>query len=177
MSEVLMIVHLSRHEGIGASLNGLVEHEVACATAYGHLLNIPSEQLVGTHALNVKTPLEHDHKVIGRQGLGKIAQDGLATAHASNFLRAANERQVLKRHLLCYLEIHAAHGTIHIGVHGHYGDIVLYCLGNSTLDIILVSNSPELAENERMVRHDKIAPGGNSLIDNLLVNVKTQQSP
>ena len=37
VSEILVIVHLASDEGVGPLCDGLVEHEVPCPTADGHL--------------------------------------------------------------------------------------------------------------------------------------------
>lgn len=174
VAKVLVIVHLTRHKGIGTLSDGLIEQEVAGSTTERHLSYRAAQQLVGHDIFHVKRPFQHDDQVVGSNRLRQHTDNTLTTVHTIYSLLFAKETQLNKPHFLRNLVVYTASRTIHVGVHGDNANVVSDSLHHRALHGILARNVAQLAENQRMMRHDKVAPQSNGLIDDFLSNVKTQ---
>ena len=177
VAEILVIAHLARDEGIGTCLDGCVEQESTCSTAECHLPDRTSKQLVALHALHAKPLLEHQHQVVGCQVLSHLSDDALAAFHAVHFLLASKELHVSQSQFLGNLEVHAARSRIHVGMHRHDGNIILNRLAHGTLHVVLVRDSRQFAEYQRMMAHDEVTALPDGLVYHGFSNVKTQQCP
>ena len=177
VAEILVITHLARNEGIGTRLDGCVEQESTCSTTECHLPDRTAKQLVALHALHAKPLLEHQHQVVGCQVLSHLSDDALATFHAVHFLLASKELHVFQSQFLGNLEVHAARSRIHVGMHRHDGNIILNRLAHGTLHVVLVRDSRQFAEYQRMMTHDEVTALLDCLFNHGFSNVKTQQCP
>ena len=199
MTEILVIAHLARDEGIGSRRNGITQQERTRTTAERHLADRATQELVALHALHTETIPEQQHQVIGSDTLGKMLlhlirkpaslgslQDILvrdfsyyaaAAFHAIHFLLATKKLHVLQAQLLGNLEVHSACRCIHVGMHGDDGNIILDRLANGALHIVLIRYPGKLSEDERMMAYDEVAALLDRFIHHRLSDVKTQQCP
>lgn len=174
MSEILMIVHFSGNKGIGPLPDGLRQQKVACTAAHGHGVYRSAQQLVGGHAVNVESALKCTDEVGCRQGLRQLPNDTLACADTINILLSAKEADGGESHFLCNLVVHASLGTIHVGVHGHYADMVLNGFHYRALHIVFTGYAAEFPKDERVVRHNEVAAEADGLVHHIFGDVKTQ---
>ena len=81
---------------------------------------------------------------------------------------------VLKPHLLGNLVVDAALRIVHVGMEREDDDALRKSLHHATLHIVLTGEARQLAEDERMVRHDEVAALLGSLVNDTFSNVQTQ---
>ena len=172
VAEILVVVHLAGHEGIGTGCDGVGQEKVACSTAERHLGKRPLQQLVGHNALHAKLPLEQADEVGSRHGLRQCAHDPASTEDISHGARL-QELHLCEAHFLGNLIVDAPHSIVHVGVHGHDGDAPPYGLHHALLHIVGSDDSFQGMEDQGMVRHDEIAVETYGLTDDVGCNVET----
>ncbi len=172
-SEILMVVHLARHEGINAGIHCVVKKERTRATADCHGAYRAAQQLICLHTLYAEHTLKQDDEVVGSKRFGETAYNARTILNTVHLLRT-HEAHVRKPHLLGYLVVDTALRIVHIGMEREDDDALRKCLHHATLHIVLTSEARELVEDERMVRHYEVAALLGSLVDDTFSNVQTQ---
>ena len=126
MTEILVIAHLARNEGIGSRRNGIAQQKRTRTAAERHLADRATQELVALHAFHSKTLPEQQYQVIGSDTLGEMLlhlirksaslgslQDILvrdlsyyaaAAFHAIHYLLATEKLHVLQPQLLGILK-------------------------------------------------------------------------
>ena len=180
MAEPRVVVHLARQEGIGLGLDGIVEHEVAGPAADDDALHRAFEHLVvlqRLHAEGLLDALEESQRVLG---LGQIANDGTARLDGlGSYAHGPGMQQlhVDEPQLLGNAEVDAVLGTVEVGVGRIDADVVLYGHAQASLHHVGVCHLLQSVEEQRMVADDEVAAKVNSLADDSLRHIETQQCP
>lgn len=170
-SEIHVIVHLASDEGICLLLYCLWQKEITCSATYCDSFDWTLKQFVAHGAFDSKSFLHECHKITRRHRLRELSHYSTSGIHASLF---GEEPHVRKSQFFRHLEVHATTGVVHIGMHRHYADVMLNSLDYSTLHIVSVTDALQSAEQQRVMRHNEITSPCDSLINDCLVDVKTQ---
>ena len=104
VAEILVVVHLAGHEGIGTGCDGVGQEEVACSTAERHLGKRPLQQLVGHNALHAKLPLEQADEVRYIEKALTEKEDEKHSAHVITVRSGGSNRKVILSEIV-YAEI------------------------------------------------------------------------
>ena len=77
MTEILVIAHFARDEGIGSCRNGIAQQERTRTAAERHLADRATQELVALHALHAETLAQEQHQVVGiEQKFNFCVQEG-----------------------------------------------------------------------------------------------------
>ncbi len=136
VTEIFVVVHLSRDESIGSGPYGSRQQKRASPTAEGNFSDRTSQQLVTLHTLHTETLTQHQYEVIGGNRGSKLTHYSLTALHAAGFLFFTEETKVLQSQLLGYLVVYTALCSIQIGMHRNDGNVILNSLAYSALYIV-----------------------------------------
>ena len=84
------------------------------------------------------------------------------------------ETHLLQAQFLSNLEVHTPSCIVHIGMHRDDANALLDGLHHRTLHIGEVADGLQATEQQRMVRHNEVAPFLDGLVDDALSDVQTQ---
>src|SRR3712207_8713185 len=82
------------------------------------------------------------------------------------------KRHITKPHLIGDTEVDTARGVIHIGVHRHDTDVILYRFPHRALHFIVITDSAQLTEDERSEEHTSELQSRQYLVCRLLLEKK-----
>ena len=173
VAEVLMIVHLTRDEGVGSGFHGIVEQEVAGTATESHTAHRTLQQLVGHRTGNAKRRLHRLYELTCCQWRLQRSDDAAAASHVANGSRC-HELHVLQPQLLGHLVVHATLGIVHVRVHRHHGDVRLDGLSHGALHVSHVADLLQAPEQQRMMADDEVTPLRQRLVHHLFGDVQTQ---
>ena len=164
VAEVVVIVHLPRHEGIGPCPDGIAQEESPCSPTDGDAPDGALQQLVGHDAGHVELTFQQRHEVLRLHTLLQLAYHAAAAHDVAHQLLRTEEAHVLQPHPLGYLEVDATRRIVRIGVHRDHRDVVLDGLHHGALHIVVVADALQGVEDERMMAHDEVAAEGYCLV-------------
>ena len=180
-AEVLVVVHLSRHEGVRALGDGLVEQEVARPSADDDLAHRALQQIIVHQALHMEHglhPLQELQRVLRfrkRTHHSASCHDGIFASAVLHLHRMGLQQpHLFQVQLLGDFEVHPVLGVVQVRVGRIDDDVVQDGLAHATLRKVAVRNGLQPAEQQRMVRHHEVASQRHRLVYHFFRHVQTQ---
>ena len=161
---VQVVAHLSGQEGIGLLRYGLVQEEVATASADGHALDGAREHLVVHQALAMEHLLHSVQEEACVHGCRQV----------SHHTAIARGNHVDESQALGHLVVYPVLGLVQVGMGTVYGYVVLYGQAHHALNLCGIAHLLQAAEEHGMVAHYEVAPQVHRLAHHLLGDVQTQ---
>lgn len=124
IAKVLMIVHLTRDEGVSTKTDSVRQQKVASTTAECHLPDGALQQFVTQYAFHAELSFHHEDKVVSCHWLWQETNDTTASLDIAH-LFLSKELALLQSQSLSNLPVDAILGIVHISMHGDDDDIVL----------------------------------------------------
>ena len=173
VAEILVIVHLTRDEGVSTLAHRLRQQEVASTTTDGHLTNGTLQQFVTHGTLDVELFFDKFYKRPCVHFRGQVPY--YTTACFQTVYRLLSEElTTLQSQPFGYLPVHPVQRIIHIGMHRYDDHVVLDGLDDTALHVVGTADLLQATKQQRMVTHDEVTPLRYRLVDNLFVDVQTQ---
>ena len=123
VTEVLMVVHLSRQESVCSSSQSLIQKEVPCSTANGDAFDGTRQQLIVHQALHAESllhPLQESQRILSFRQIAYHARTGLnlmgTRTNADRHLPRLQKHDIHKPQSLGHHVVDAIHSRIQIGV-------------------------------------------------------------